>query len=162
MNSWHCNSFPTVFISFFFKNINCVLIQSSMTHLTSGWSPGLVCCDQTQFSFLSFSGAEDFNLGSWWQMIPWTTWKIVHNRAWHSRSCVLMWNMKNNAPPSTLSARDLFLECQPKRKHTKRLLAKIYYSPQSKVSIFLRLVQNPCRNIAPGVTPQSRKYAQEP
>ena len=33
-----------------------------------------------------------------------------------------------------------------KRKHTKRLLAKIYYSPQSKVSIFLRLVQNACRN----------------
>ena len=28
----------------------------------------------------------------------------------------------------------------PKRKHTKRLLAKIYYSPQSKSSISLRLV----------------------
>ena len=40
------------------------------------------------------------------------------------------------------------------RKHTKRLLAKIYYSQQSKVSIFLRLVQNACRNwaIAHGVT----------
>ena len=30
------------------------------------------------------------------------------------------------------------------RKH-KRLLAKIYYSPQSKVIISLRLVQNACR-----------------
>ena len=40
----------------------------------------------------------------------------------------------------------------PKRKHTKS--AKIYCSPQSKVSIFLRLVQNACRNwaIAPRVT----------
>ena len=28
----------------------------------------------------------------------------------------------------------------PKRKHTKRLLAKIYYSPQSKIIISLRLV----------------------
>jgi hypothetical protein len=49
---------------------------------------------------------------------------------------------------------------QPKRKHTKRLLAKIYYSPQSKVSIFLRLVQNACRNwaIVLGVTPRGSKY----
>ena len=43
-----------------------------------------------------------------------------------------------------------------KRNHTKRLLAKIYYSSQtqSKVSIYLRLVQNACRiwAIAPGVT----------
>ena len=29
---------------------------------------------------------------------------------------------------------------QPKRKHTKRLLAKIYYSPQSKSSISLEVV----------------------
>ena len=29
---------------------------------------------------------------------------------------------------------------------TKRLLAKIYYSPQSNGSISLRLVQNICRN----------------
>ena len=51
-----------------------------------------------------------------------------------------------------------------KRNHTKRLLAKIYYSPQSKVSISLRLVQNSCRNwaIALGVTPPGPKFAQEP
>ena len=97
--------------------ITSTIHENSKTLMTSIWSPGLVCCDQTQFSFLSFSGVEDFNLGSWWQMIPWTTWKIVHNRAWHSRSCVLMWNMKNNAPPSTLSARDLFLECYVACQH---------------------------------------------
>ena len=47
-----------------------------------------------------------------------------------------------------------------KRNHTKRLLAKVYYSPQSKVSISLRLVQNACRNwaIAQGVTPRGPKY----
>ena len=33
-----------------------------------------------------------------------------------------------------------------KRNHTKRLLTKIYYSPQSKVSISFKLVQNACRN----------------
>ena len=49
-----------------------------------------------------------------------------------------------------------------KRKHNKRLLAKIYYSPQSKVG--WRLVQNACRNwaIAPGVTQRGPKYAKEP
>ena len=53
---------------------------------------------------------------------------------------------------------------QAKRNHTKRLLSKIYYSPQSKVSIFLRLVQNACRNwaIALGVTQRGPKYAKEP
>ena len=52
----------------------------------------------------------------------------------------------------------------PKRNHTKRLLAKTNYSPQSKVSISLRLVQNACRNwvIALRVTPWGPKYAQEP
>ena len=52
----------------------------------------------------------------------------------------------------------------PKRNHTKRLLAKIYYSPQRKDNISLRLVQNACRNwaIALGVTPWGLKYAQEP
>ena len=38
------------------------------------------------------------------------------------------------------------IQVKAKRNHTKRLLANIYYSPQSKVSISLRLVQNACRN----------------
>jgi hypothetical protein len=51
-----------------------------------------------------------------------------------------------------------------KRKHTKRLLAKIYYSPLSKIIISLRLVQNACRNyaIALEVNPRGPKYDQEP
>ena len=46
----------------------------------------------------------------------------------------------------------------------KRLHAKIYYSPQSKISISLRLVQNACRNwaIALELTPRGPKHAQEP
>ena len=61
-------------------------------------------------------------------------------------------------------AKFMVLLLKPKRKHTKRLLAEIYYSPQSKISIFLRLVQNACRNqaIAPEMTPRGPKYAQEP
>ena len=53
---------------------------------------------------------------------------------------------------------------EAKRNHTKRLLAKTYYPPQSKVIISLRLVQNACRNwaIAPGVIPRGPKYAQDP
>ena len=43
-------------------------------------------------------------------------------------------------------------------------LQNFYYSPQRKVSISLRLVQNTCRNwaIGLGVTPWGPKYAQEP
>ena len=89
--------------------------QLCWSHITESPTQ-LVCCDQTQFSFLSFSGAEDFNLarGDKWFHEP--RERLSTTGLDTADICVLMWNMKNNAPPTTLSA-DLFVVADNNKKN---------------------------------------------
>ena len=122
--------------------------------------PNCLVVNMIWFSWFSYTDKLYIKMmGYSWEI----DWNFYHH---HGCTCISgwfcpSWHLSEIGPTAK---NDIAAIPLPKEKsHSKRLLAKIYYSPQSKVSISLRLVQKACRNwaIAPGVTPCGPKYAQE-